>query len=213
MRLANRLFASRWTHSAGGRSVTATLLIGASIVILTGAQQPHRVTHHATKQVACRVDDATPVDNEVCFSPDNCCDIKLVRFIQSATTSIDVAVYDINLQNVVKALVDAVASGSIAVRVIVDRKQSKGKYSLVHALLDGHVPVVFGKQPGIMHNKFVVIDQRMVEVGSFNFTNNATRNNNENQVYLESSLVVLRYEKRFNELWDAAQKRQRASRR
>ena len=194
-------------HSTSGRSVTATLLIATSVVVLIGAGQTKRSVDPAAKQVGCGVADVVPADNEVCFSPDECCDRKLVALIRSATESIDVAVYDITLDNVKRALVEASkrvklkGKGHIAVRVIVDRFQSKGRKLLEDDLLQNDVEVRFGVQKGIMHNKFVIIDKQMVEVGSFNFTENASHRNSENQVYLRSQVIVKRYTERFQKLW------------
>ena len=45
-----------------------------------------------------------PQDQEVCFSPNERCDIKLTKFVESAKGSIDVAIYDINLDQLVHQL-------------------------------------------------------------------------------------------------------------
>src|SRR4051812_18625463 len=76
-----------------------------------------------------------PKDNEVCFSPDEPCDTKLWKFIQTAEKSLDVAVYDITHPKVVHEIL--VASKKIPVRVVVDRRQAKGEHSLVDLLIRG----------------------------------------------------------------------------
>jgi phosphatidylserine/phosphatidylglycerophosphate/cardiolipin synthase-like enzyme len=140
-----------------------------------------------------------PGDLEVCFSPVELCDVKLVKFIKTATKSIDVAIYDINLDQVVHELL--VASKKIPVRIIADRRQAKGDHSLVPLLIKAGAQVRFGRQRGVMHNKFTIVDGKMIELGSFNYTNNASKNNNENQLYIANPSVVERYQKRFNEMW------------
>ncbi len=52
-----------------------------------------------------------------------------------------------------------------------------------------------------MHNKFSIIDKKALETGSFNYTNNAYKANNENQIYLWDSTIVDRFQKRFEEIW------------
>jgi phosphatidylserine/phosphatidylglycerophosphate/cardiolipin synthase-like enzyme len=142
---------------------------------------------------------APPVDEEVCFSPEEKCDAKLVKFVETAKASLDVAIYDINLDNLVHEIL--VLSKKIPVRVIVDRRQAKGHHSLVNTLIQGGVNLRYGHQRGIMHNKFTIVDGRMIETGSFNHTNHASRANNENQVYLASPKIVSRYQRRFEEIW------------
>src|SRR5689334_14504435 len=66
---------------------------------------------------------APPKDEEVCFAPDEPCDIKLVKFIDSAQASLDVAIFDINLDQVVHHIL--VQARKIPVRVVVDQRQAK----------------------------------------------------------------------------------------
>ena len=140
-----------------------------------------------------------PKDQEVCFSPEEPCDLKLLKFIESAEKSIDVAVFDINLDQIVHALL--VKSKSIPVRVLVDKRQSKGPHSLVKTLVKGGVQVRYGSQRGVMHHKFVIVDQKSLQTGSFNYTNHAYKANQENQIYLFNALIVDRYLKRFEQSW------------
>ena len=146
---------------------------------------------------------SSPQDGEVCFSPDEPCDLKLLKFIQSAKVSIDLAIFDINLDQIVHELLVAKAKG-IKVRVLVDARQSKGEHSLVNTLVKGDVGVRKGRQRGIMHNKFVIIDGKAVEVGSFNFTKHAAQSNNENQLYDFRPNVVKKYVERFEVIWERA---------
>ncbi|PWU20269.1 MAG: hypothetical protein C5B49_04545 [Bdellovibrio sp.] len=143
---------------------------------------------------------APPQDGEVCFSPDEHCDIKLTKFIESAHTSLDIAIYDINLEQLVHQII--LQSKKMPVRVLVDKRQTKERNSLVDLLVKAEVPVRFGHQRGIMHNKFAVVDGKMIETGSFNFTNHATEANSENQIYLSTPAIVGRYQDRFNKIWN-----------
>jgi mitochondrial cardiolipin hydrolase len=140
-----------------------------------------------------------PKDNEVCFSPVERCDVKLSKFIESAEKSLDVAVYDINNDMVVHQIL--VKSKKIPVRVIVDRRQSKGQYSAVHLLKKAGVNLRYGKQRSIFHHKFTIVDGLRIQTGSFNYTFNATKNNNENQVYLATPEILSRFITRFDEMW------------
>ena len=149
------------------------------------------------------IDEATvkaPVADEVCFAPDGPCDLKLVKFIQSATTSLDVAIFDINLDQVVHEII--VASKKMPVRMVVDRREAKSPHSLVPLLVKAGVKLKFGHQKGIMHNKFVVVDGKMIELGSFNYTNGAAFKNNENQLYVGNPVIVSKYKARFETLWE-----------
>lgn len=140
-----------------------------------------------------------PVADETCFTPDEPCDIKLILFIQSAKVSLDIAIFDVNLDKVVHEIL--VKSKKIPVRILVDRREAKGNHSLVPLLLKAGANVRYGHQRGIMHNKYMIVDGKMIETGSFNYTNGAAFKNNENQVYLATPSIVERYKTRFDKIW------------
>jgi phosphatidylserine/phosphatidylglycerophosphate/cardiolipin synthase-like enzyme len=146
---------------------------------------------------------SVPKDQDVCFSPEEQCDLKLIKLIQSAQSSIDVAVYDISLDMLAHQLLTQ--GKKIHVRILVDKRQSKEKNSVVRLLIKAGANVRYGHQRGIMHNKFVIIDGKMMETGSYNYTNHATQANNENQLYLASPVVVKRYADRFEKIWQEGQ--------
>lgn len=140
--------------------------------------------------------------NEACFSPDEGCDEKLWKFIQSAKKSLDIAVFDLTHEKITHEIL--VASKRVPVRVVVDRRQSKGQHSLVSTLIKGGVPVRIGRQRGIMHNKFTIVDGERMETGSFNYTASASTKNQENQLYLSDAATVTRYRDRFEKIWSEA---------
>lgn len=144
-----------------------------------------------------------PQHLEVCFSPDEPCAAKVIRFVQSAQESLDIAIFDITLNELVNEII-AKSQSKIPVRVIVDRRQAKGTHSLASKLSQAGIQVRIGSQKGVMHNKFIIMDHKMVQTGSFNYTLNASQNNSENQIYLTDPLVVGRYIKRFEQLWEKA---------
>jgi len=151
--------------------------------------------------VLCAIATSTVAQaaNEVCFSPDEGCDQKLAAFIQSAKKSVEVAVFDVNLDQVVHQLL--VQSKKIPVRILVDRRQSKGRHSLVPLLIKAGAQVRLGYQRGIMHHKFVIVDGKRLMTGSFNFTNGASFKNQENQVYLDDPALLNRFTQRFEKSW------------
>jgi phosphatidylserine/phosphatidylglycerophosphate/cardiolipin synthase-like enzyme len=176
-------------------------------VFLSGVAPPvHAARGSVAKKVERLLTDAVdearvkpPAGKEVCFSPAERCDLKLVKFIDSAKKSIDIAIFDINLDQLVHRLL--VQSRKVPVRVLVDRRQSKGPHSLVSTLIRGGAQVRLGRQRGVMHHKFAVVDGMRLETGSFNYTNHASRANQENQLYLDDPELVGAYVKAFERAW------------
>jgi phosphatidylserine/phosphatidylglycerophosphate/cardiolipin synthase-like enzyme len=63
------------------------------------------------------------------------------------------------------------------------------------------IPVIEDKrQSGLMHNKFVVIDEQWVFTGSWNMTENGTYRNNNNAVLIASPALAENYTIEFGEM-------------
>ena len=181
-----------------------------ALAFTTSADAARRKTK-VLKEVRNLLEEATiqaPVDREVCFSPEERCDLKLIRFIETAQVSVDIAVFDLNLDQLVHTLL-VMAKKGVRIRVLADTRQAKGAYSLIPTLIKGGVEVRFGKQRGIMHHKFTIIDGKRLETGSFNYTNHASRANQENQIYLGDPSILARFAARFAGSWDQASRRGR----
>ncbi len=179
-------------------------LLAAILVTTSGAlARPRQSSQMAqAKRMIDEVMVRPPQDLEVCFSPADPCDIKLIKFVQSAQKSLDIAIYDINLDQLVHEIL--VQSKKIPVRIIVDRRQAKGNHSLVPLLKKAGADIRYGHQRGIFHNKFTIVDNKMIETGSFNYTHHAATANHENQVYLANPKIIETYRKHFDELWSQA---------
>ncbi len=164
-----------------------------SVILLSGvgcaSKQPRVVDSAAT---------ATPT-GEVCFSPDEPCDEKLWKFIQSAQKSLDIAVFDLTHEKITHEIL--MASRRIPVRILVDAGRSKMNYSTVSTLIKAGTNVRYGKQRSYMHHKFTLVDGKRLETGSFNYTRNAYLRNQENQLYLDDPAIVQRYVDQFEKMW------------
>jgi phosphatidylserine/phosphatidylglycerophosphate/cardiolipin synthase-like enzyme len=142
---------------------------------------------------------------DTCFSPNEGCDDKLVAFLNQATESIDMAIYDLTLPSVAKSIEDAQARG-VKVRIVADRRSSSTKMSQITAMKSNGIDIkLWGGAtpgtPGLMHNKFTVIDGHLLETGSYNYSSSATHRNAENQIYINDADTVAKYMTHFEQLW------------
>ena len=55
-----------------------------------------------------------------------------------------------------------------------------------------------------MHNKFMIIDSKTLELGSFNYTRSAEEKNAENVLVLHSKKAIKDYSNQWQMLWDEA---------
>ena len=138
----------------------------------------------------------------VYFTPGNDCENNIIAEINQAK-KIDIAVYSITNQNIVNAIIDAKERGA-KVRVITDRLQSAGKYSLAEELESAGIPVITNIKHKIMHNKFAIFDGKRIESGSYNWTDSATKSNAENCMFFDQENKA--FTKQFDYLWDLYQK-------
>lgn len=128
--------------------------------------------------------------------------------IRGATESVRVAIYtftaDDELPEIQDALVRAHESG-LDVRVCTDASQFPVNEDLVRSLESAGLTVgtTSGYGGGIMHNKYVVVDTRVVMTGSFNFTRSAELSNDENLLVLTNPALAEEYARVFDEMWEA----------
>jgi len=125
---------------------------------------------------------------------------ELVSFINSAREYVHVAIFELELEDVVRALIDAKRRG-VDVRVVMDDRM-KRKWATKKLKAEG-IPVVFDNRRPYMHNKFVVVDGRAVWSGSMNFKESSVYRNDNNAFIIFSPEVARNYEKEFQEMFSA----------
>jgi phosphatidylserine/phosphatidylglycerophosphate/cardiolipin synthase-like enzyme len=126
-------------------------------------------------------------------------DVPLAHAIDQAKLSVDVAVYSISLNSVRYALINAHERG-VTVRVVMESDNMDR--SDVQAMIGAGIPIIGDEQAGLMHDKFIVIDRSEVWLGSMNFTDSGTYEDNNNMIRVRSTKVAENYLVEFNEMFD-----------
>ena len=139
---------------------------------------------------------------EVLFSPEQKIQEALLKEIESAQSTIDLAVREITSQSLTQALLRAKGRG-VTVRVITDSKQAKMKSSKVTSLIQEgiQVKVLRGKDTGVMNHRFTILDNQNVVTGSFDWSEASEKWNYENIVIISGTEVAASYQKEFERLW------------
>ncbi len=135
------------------------------------------------------------------FCPEDRCGDAVVSAIKSAKKNISVAMYSFTNRDIAYAIADASKNG-IDVRVYLNSDQRNEKYSKAGFLKNKGIPVRYHKHDGLMHNKFVVIDDNIVITGSFNWTASADKRNDENLLFINNKEMAEAYKKKFDTLWE-----------
>lgn len=125
-------------------------------------------------------------------------DLMLVEDIARARRSVAVAAYELDLETVAHALVEAHNRG-VEVRLVTD-SDNVDEYA-VQRMDRAGIPVVEDGRSAIMHNKFVILDGEVLWTGSWNLTENGTYRNNNNAVRIVSPLLAKNYLVEFEEMF------------
>lgn len=149
---------------------------------------------------------------QACFSPQGKCSAHILREIEQARKELLVAVFAFTSDDLARAIVQAKKRG-VAVQVVLDREfdlaneRSKGKFFDAQKIPLRRVSGMKGKaaerDAGLMHQKFAVIDRRIVLTGSYNWTYSADSLNDENLLlFRDAAPLAEEYRKTFVRLWE-----------
>ena len=127
-------------------------------------------------------------------------DAFLSSAIVAARESVDVALRNLNLDSITSALVVANRRG-IPVRVIAESDSMTGR-SDFQVLIDAGIAVVQDQQPGLMNNRFIVIDHKEVWTGSLSYDLGGVFREYNTLVRITSPEVAADYTKEFNEMFE-----------
>lgn len=141
---------------------------------------------------------------ETYFSPDDKAANHLIALIQNSATRIDFMAFSLTSDSIASALIARLNAG-VDVRGVMDASQVESNTGGEFANLrqDG-VDVRLSQGDGLMHHKVMIIDGRYVVTGSYNFTGNAERSNDENLLIIDDPALAAQYEAEFEKVFVAA---------
>lgn len=133
------------------------------------------------------------------FSPNQGASELVVNTIEAAHRNIRIAAYSFTSRPIAEALVRAERRG-VQVELLIDAKESR--HSLAAYLAGYGINVRTNDRYAIMHDKFMIFDQDVLELGSFNYTKAAETRNAENVFVIKGSSRTLQdYLDQWNKLW------------
>lgn len=124
----------------------------------------------------------------------------MVERIDSATGTLDVCVYGFSNQEIIDAVVRAHYRG-VEVRVVGDARHFAYNERGYRQIQENHIPIQVGNQFHIMHNKFFIIDDLFVFVGTGNITGTGFERNNNNWLLIDSPHVAADFKAEFEQMW------------
>jgi len=125
----------------------------------------------------------------------------IIGLIQSANQTIDVEMYIFTNSNLANALIDAKKRG-IAVRVILGSVEGEDITGLITIFkANGIEPRDATPLYKTMHSKIMIVDGKLVLIGSHNWSQSAMFSNREVSVVISDPQIALQLEEIFNSDW------------
>jgi phosphatidylserine/phosphatidylglycerophosphate/cardiolipin synthase-like enzyme len=139
------------------------------------------------------------------FSPKGGIEQQILTSIGAAVKTIEMATYAFTNKNIEKALLEAVKRG-VKVALVMDRSETKGPQASIHDELEkaGTAIRLISPPGGIMHDKFIVVDGKNLEWGSYNYTGRAENSNYENATFLPDNDLADKYHSDFVSIYNQA---------
>lgn len=126
---------------------------------------------------------------------------KMQKYISMAKKSIDLCIFSFTNDDLANEIIAAHKRG-VTVRIITDDEAMKGKGADTQRCSDEGIPCrTDSHEQYHMHNKFMLVDRLYLVTGSFNWTFQAGKSNQENVVVLDGKYYIDKYHEEFNKLW------------
>jgi len=140
------------------------------------------------------------------FSPNSDAGLKLAEIISKAKKTIDAVTFTFSSRKIADALIEAKNRG-VKVRFMTDKKIGQSS-AMAKYLYDSGVEFRWRRgrvEKGAMHNKFIILDGKILQTGSFNWTLNADWNSFENMIFTDDSGAINAYARKYNWFYSEAE--------
>lgn len=143
---------------------------------------------------------------EIYFSPDDKVAQRIVELLRGAQQSITFMAYSFTSSDFGK-IVSQKAKDGLKINGVMEEEQVKSNKGTQFSYFDkAGLPVYKDGNPGQMHHKVFIIDDKIVIAGSYNFSFSAETNNDENVMIFFDSQIAAQYLDEFKRVEAQAQK-------
>lgn len=141
---------------------------------------------------------------EVLFSPEDPVQERILDVLRGAKTRIVFMAFSFTDDAIGEILAHKFSDG-VAVQGVFEKSGAGSKYSEYGRLKRVGADVKRDGNSGIMHHKVIIVDDKTVITGSYNFSKNANKNNDENVVILHDNPEAARlYLQEFQQVYALA---------
>ena len=146
--------------------------------------------------------DGTPV--ETCFASEIHCADRIVARLKESKQSIRFLAFSFTSDPIEEEMVARGRAG-VEVSGVFETTGSQTQYSAYGKLKKAGFPVYTDGNPWAMHHKVIIIDERIVIFGSFNFSDSANTQNDENLLIIDNPDIARAFKEEFDRVLALAQ--------
>jgi phosphatidylserine/phosphatidylglycerophosphate/cardiolipin synthase-like enzyme len=189
----------------------ATLSLTTCCALLISAQDISQAAPDISYPNASTSNSST----EVGFGPEGGAEALVVKSINSAKVSIRLAAFAFSSPVIVHALVAAKQRG-VDIQIVVDQKhnveddEKRVGRNALNSMVGANISVRTNSDYRLHHDKFIIVDARHVQTGSFNYASSANRNSENVLVVWNDPVLAAKYlahwESRFRRSAEYSQK-------
>jgi phosphatidylserine/phosphatidylglycerophosphate/cardiolipin synthase-like enzyme len=138
---------------------------------------------------------------EVFFSPEDGVAKRLVSLVESAGESVYFLAYSFTSDDIGDAMMARAAAG-VEVRGVFDESQRySNKGTEWDRFREAGLDVLLDGNQGQMHHKVIIVDRKVVAFGSYNFSANAERRNDENIMIVNDPALAELFVTEFDQIF------------
>jgi phosphatidylserine/phosphatidylglycerophosphate/cardiolipin synthase-like enzyme len=127
----------------------------------------------------------------------------IVPIVKSATKSIRFLAFSFTDYPLADAMSQRAKEG-VDVAGVFETVGSETDAAELKTLMCRKVPVKQDGNPGFLHDKVIVVDEKIVITGSLNFSTNAEESNDENVIIIDNAEIARLYIQEFERVWGLA---------
>jgi len=140
---------------------------------------------------------------QVYFSPEDDVMDRIIPVVRGAQSSIRFLAFSFTDFPLAEAMIDRAGRG-VDVAGVFEKVGSETESSELRTLYCARIPVRQDGNPRFLHDKLIILDNRYVITGSFNFSSNATENNDENVIIIDNPEIANLYLQEYERVWSIA---------
>jgi cardiolipin hydrolase len=126
---------------------------------------------------------------------------KIQMYIKKAKRTLDLCIFSFSNDDLANEIIAAHKRG-VKVRIVTDDEAMTNKGADAQRCSDeGIIVRTDSEQKFHMHNKYMCVDSAFVLTGSFNWTYQAGKSNQENVIVVDDDFLVKKYDNNFSQLW------------